>query len=113
MATMSKLTDVYSLGLKSILQHSQKDDTAFLAFLLLTCIFYKFIFKDKPDPYRHVWFEKPQATDANAKGADTRDIGQKLAETVSGSLTNHNVLTLNQLTAQGHCNFLGFSIRHR
>ncbi|KAH6667776.1 NADPH-cytochrome P450 reductase [Halenospora varia] len=75
------MTDVYSLGLKGILQHSQKDDTAFLVFLLLTCIFYTFIFKDKPDPYRHVWFEKPQATDVNVKGADTRDIGQKLEET--------------------------------
>jgi NADPH-ferrihemoprotein reductase len=112
--TMSKMNDFNSLaGLKSILQHSQKDDVAFLVFLLFSCIFYKFIFKDKPDPYRHLWFEKPQATDANAKCAATRNIGQKLEETVSGSLINHNAPSLNHPTAQGYCDFVGFSIRHR
>jgi hypothetical protein len=85
MASMSKMVDVSSLaGLETILQHSQKDDVAFLVFLVFTGLFYQFFFKDKPDPYHHIWFEKPQATDANAKGADTRDIGQKLEESVSG-----------------------------
>ena len=39
---------------------------------------------DRPDPYHHVWFEKPQVADAAASGKpkETRDIAQKLEETV-------------------------------
>ena len=39
---------------------------------------------DRPDPYHHVWFEKPQVSDAAASGRvkETRDISQKLQETV-------------------------------
>ena len=39
---------------------------------------------DRPDPYHHVWFEKPQVSDAAASGGvkETRDISQKLQETV-------------------------------
>ena len=68
---------------ESILQHTQKDDVTFLALIILSSIFYNFYINEKPDPYHHTWFEKPQQTDANAKGADTRDIGLKLTEGVS------------------------------
>ncbi|KEQ73148.1 putative NADPH-cytochrome P450 reductase [Aureobasidium namibiae CBS 147.97] len=38
---------------------------------------------DRPDPYHHVWFEKPQVSDAAASDGvkETRDISQKLQET--------------------------------
>ncbi|PMD38570.1 riboflavin synthase domain-like protein [Hyaloscypha variabilis F] len=80
MSTLSKLVDPSILGVQSLLQQAQKDDFAFLALIILTGIFYNVYIKEKPDPYHHVWFERPQATDANAKGADTRDIGVKLEE---------------------------------
>ena len=39
---------------------------------------------DRTDPYHHVWFEKPQIADAAASDRvkETRDISQKLEETV-------------------------------
>lgn len=87
MATLSKLVDPSFLsGVESILQHTQKDDLAFLALIILTGIFYNVYIREKPDSYHHVWFERPQAADANAKGADTRDIGVKLEESVSKSV---------------------------
>lgn len=82
MASMSTLqvADVYSLaGLKNILQRQQKDDVAFLAFVILCSILYLTI-RDKPDPHHHLWFEKPQASIASGRKAETRDIGQKLEE---------------------------------
>ncbi|KAI4852686.1 cytochrome P450 reductase 1 [Aureobasidium sp. EXF-8845] len=38
---------------------------------------------DRPDPYHHIWFERPQATDTAASGRlkETRNIAQKLEET--------------------------------
>ena len=83
MATLSKLVDpsVFNV-VEDILQHTQKDDLVFLVLIILSGIFYNVYIKEKPDPYHHVWFEKPQATDANAKAADTRDIGVKLEESV-------------------------------
>ena len=82
MSTLSKLVDPSILGVQSLLQQAQKDDFAFLALIILTGIFYNVYIKEKPDPYHHVWFERPQATEGNAKGADTRDIGVKLEESV-------------------------------
>lgn len=40
---------------------------------------------DKPDPYHHLWFEKPQVQDSESGGKpkEARDIAQKLEETVS------------------------------
>lgn len=83
MATLSKLVDpsVFNV-VEDILQHTQKDDLIFLVLIILSGIFYNVYIKEKPDPYHHVWFEKPQATDANAKAADTRDIAVKLEESV-------------------------------
>jgi NADPH-ferrihemoprotein reductase len=86
MATLSKLVDpsVFNV-VEDILQHTQKDDLVFLILIILSGIFYNVYIKEKPDPYHHVWFEKPQATDANAKAADTRDIAVKLEESVRSS----------------------------
>jgi NADPH-ferrihemoprotein reductase len=83
MATLSRLVDISSpVSVESILQRTQKDDYAFLTFIILSGIFYNLYIKQKPDPYCHIWFEKPQQTDANARGTDTRDIGEKLKEAV-------------------------------
>jgi NADPH-ferrihemoprotein reductase len=83
MTTLSKLVDPSVFWtVESLIQRTQKDDVAFLALIVLAGIFYNLYLKEKPDPYHHVWFERPQATDANAKGADTRDIGVKLEESV-------------------------------
>lgn len=42
---------------------------------------------DRPDPYHHVWFEKPQIADtaAGARVKETRDISKKLEDTVRRS----------------------------
>ena len=88
MSTLSKMVDPsFFAGVESLLQQAQKDDFAFLALIILTGIFYNVYIKEKPDPYHHVWFEKPQTADANAKGADTRDIGVKLEESVGSFLS--------------------------
>ncbi|TVY86603.1 NADPH--cytochrome P450 reductase, partial [Lachnellula willkommii] len=78
---MSQFADITQFGaLQSLLHHTRKDDVAFLALIIFSGIIYTRFIQDKPDPYHHVWFEKPQATDASGKGAETRDIGQKLEE---------------------------------
>jgi NADPH-ferrihemoprotein reductase len=83
MTTLSNMDISSIVSVESILQRTQKDDVAFVAFIILSWIFYDFYIKEKPDPYHHIWFEKPQQTDVNARGADTRDIGVKLEESVS------------------------------
>jgi len=91
MATVFKMMDVSSLVVvETILRRTQTDDIAFLALVFVTGLFYTRYFKNKPDPYHHVWYEKPQATDANAKGANTRDIGLKLEESVSSTSHSQN-----------------------
>jgi NADPH-ferrihemoprotein reductase len=82
MSTLSKVVvDISSLdSLQIIFQRTQKDDLTFLAFAILSGIFYSFYIREKPDPYHHVWFEKPQQIDGSRK-ADTRDIASKLEET--------------------------------
>ncbi|KAE9368872.1 putative NADPH-cytochrome P450 reductase [Stipitochalara longipes BDJ] len=81
MSTLSKLVDPSIFGgVESLIRQAQKDDFAFLALIILTGIFYNVYIKEKPDPYHHVWFERPQAADANARGPDTRDIGVKLED---------------------------------
>ncbi|CZR67340.1 related to NADPH-cytochrome P450 reductase (CprA) [Phialocephala subalpina] len=82
MSTLSKVVvDISSLdNLQIIFQRTQKDDFIFLAFAILSGIFYNFYIREKPDPYHHVWFEKPQQIDGSRK-ADTRDIASKLEET--------------------------------
>lgn len=72
-------------GVDSLLQQARKDDFAFLALIILTGIFYNVYIKEKPDPYHHIWFERPQAADAFAKEADTKDIGAKLEESARSS----------------------------
>jgi NADPH-ferrihemoprotein reductase len=83
MAMFSSIESSSLIGVESILEHFQKDDAVFLALAILTGIFYTFYVRDKPDPYRHVWFEKPQQTDSNGKGPETRDISLKIETGVS------------------------------
>ena len=88
------MVDISSFAsVESILQHTKKDDVTFLALVILSGILYNFYIKEKPDPYHHIWFEKPQQTDANAKGADTRDIGLKLAEGVCLAYSTFSLFT--------------------
>ncbi|KAH6718218.1 hypothetical protein BKA61DRAFT_545277 [Leptodontidium sp. MPI-SDFR-AT-0119] len=112
MASMStlQLADVYSLaGVKNILQTHQKDDAAFLAFVLLCTLFYLKI-RDKPDPHHHLWFEKPQAGASNGQKAETRDIGVKLEE----SKKNFVIFWGSQSgTAEGLANRLARDCRRR
>lgn len=70
-------------SVESLFQHAERDDIAFFALVVLMGLFYNLCLKEKPDPYHHVWFERPQVTDVNSKRADTRDIGLKLEQTVS------------------------------
>ena len=37
---------------------------------------------DKPDPYRKLWFEKPQDAGTALRNSETRDIARKLEEAV-------------------------------
>jgi hypothetical protein len=66
----------------------QADDFAFLGAFVFLGIFYAFheVIWAKPDPYHYLWFEKPQG-DGTVKEANTRDIGEKLEQTVSGNLS--------------------------
>lgn len=83
MLTLSKMVDFSSLmSAQRIFQHAQKDDIAFLVLAILSGLFYNRYIRDKPDPYYHLWFEKPQQTDVNQKGPETRDIAVKLEENV-------------------------------
>ncbi len=84
MASLSKMLDISAFASAgSIFQHTQKDDVTFLVLAILSGLFYNFYIKEKPNPYHHVWFERPQQLDANRKGPDTRDIAVKLEENVS------------------------------
>lgn len=84
MSTLSKMLDLSSFAsVDRLLQHAQTDDLAFLILAIFSGIFYNVYIRDKPDPYYHLWFEKPQKTDANQKGPETRDIAVKLEESVS------------------------------
>ncbi|KAL3421591.1 NADPH-cytochrome P450 reductase 2 [Phlyctema vagabunda] len=65
------------------LSRPQTDDIIAIVFILLAGTIYTLrgILWDKPDPYHHVWFEKPQDIDGEGKNkADTRDIEAKLAD---------------------------------
>lgn len=83
MSALSKMVDLSHLtSAQSIFQHTQKDDIAFLVLAIISGLFYNRYLREKPDPYWHLWFEKPQQIDANQKGPETRDIAVKLEETV-------------------------------
>jgi hypothetical protein len=67
------------------LSRLQFDDVLLLAVILVlgTCYSLKGVTWDKPDTYRHLWYEKPQSDVAGSRNKETRDIGAKLEETVS------------------------------
>jgi NADPH-ferrihemoprotein reductase len=46
---------------------------------------------DKPDPYQHIWFERPQEKDGACRAAKaaTRNIAQKLEEAVTSTSYHH------------------------
>lgn len=100
----------------------QVDDFACLGVFVFLSICYAFrgVLWDKPDPHYHLWFEKPQG-DGAFKEANTRDIGQKLEQTVSGNPFKFltlpkilvNVLIFKCRTEQECGHLLGFSIWHR
>ena len=61
-------------------------DLASVAFVGATLLTYlsRGLLWDKPDPYRHVWFERPQFKDGAIipQSQATRNIAKKLEETV-------------------------------
>lgn len=74
---------------------------------------------DRPDPYHHIWFERPSLRDGAVGGGAkaTRNIAQKLEESVSQN-SNHNIdfceeHVLMPLSVGKRCrHLLGFAIRH-
>ena len=95
------------------------DDIA--AFTLIAILLAGYILRgviwDKPDPYRDLWFKKPQEADAETRRQETRDIARKLEEIVSGHqhLIPHGSLALANLfalTEQRYRDLLGLTVRH-
>lgn len=70
------------------LRQLELDDFTFLGLILVigVCYALRGIVWDKPDPYHHLWFEKPQAGIIGSKSKETRDIGLKLEQNVSVSI---------------------------
>lgn len=70
-------------------QSASYDDILVLIIIVLGSIGYllRGIVWDKQDPYHHVWFERPQESEAGArqKKKRTRNIAEKLEEAVSAS----------------------------
>jgi NADPH-ferrihemoprotein reductase len=72
---------------KEVSKGAAIDDVAVLGILALASAGYWTRGKlwDKPDPYHHLWFQRPQDSDAAARNAkkETRNIAQKLEDAVS------------------------------
>lgn len=82
---MNKAIDITLVpGLERLFQQLKLDDLAFLGFIILlgACYTSRGIVWAKPDPYHHLWFEKPQAGDEDQKAKTTRDIALKLEQSV-------------------------------
>ncbi len=89
--TMHKSVDISSLAdYHRLLRQLEIDDFAFLSLFLFLSVCYSLrgVVWDKPDPYHHLWFEKPQTANAGADGATTRDIGLKLEQSVGFQIFN-------------------------
>ena len=70
------------------------DFTALVLITLLTAgYFLRGIVWDKPDPYHHVWFERPQENAGAARNQETRDIAQKLEEAVRADIFRYSKYT--------------------
>lgn len=76
---------------------------------------------DLPDPYQHVYYEKPQLKNGggNGRAAETRNIAKKLKESVRDNcvLTNPGMLRYKTLTKIYHIEqrlgrFLGLAVRY-
>jgi NADPH-ferrihemoprotein reductase len=72
---------------KEVSRGAAIDDIAVLGTLALVSAGYltKGRLWDKPDPYRHLWYERPQDSELSGRNAkkETRNIAQKLEEAVS------------------------------
>lgn len=80
-ASANTLTDITKLS-----QRTSYDDILVLVLTVLGLIGYllRGIVWDKQDPYHHVWFERPQESEAGARQREkkTRNIAEKLQEAV-------------------------------
>ena len=83
----STITEV----LREVSKSSGYDDLAVLA--LLACGGISYLSKgklwDKPDPYHHLWFERPQERYLEGRQVkkETRNVAQKLEEAVRANIT--------------------------
>jgi len=68
---------------------------------------------DKPDPYRHLYYERPQLKDGAGSNAqkETRNIAQKLEESVS-LLSQLSYASFLICPGKITCRLLGLAIRH-
>src|SRR4051794_27986786 len=73
----------------AILSKVYVDDIAACALIAIasTACLLRGIAWDKPDPYAHIWYERPQKKLAGTLKNETRDIAEKLGESV-GTLFN-------------------------
>ncbi|RDW85302.1 hypothetical protein BP6252_02892 [Coleophoma cylindrospora] len=78
---MSKLLGTSHLAaLDTILFQTQIDDIIFILYAIVSYGLYHRYIKEKPDPYHHIWFDRPQSIDGNCKIAESRNISTKLDE---------------------------------
>ena len=79
----STFTDI----IRDVSRGASYDDVAVFGILALFSTGYMLRGKvwDKPDPYHHLWFERPQDNQLSARNAkrETRNIAKKLEEAVS------------------------------
>lgn len=88
---MSSTIDNVFLITRSQIKQLHRDDIAALILVLLLSIAYslKGLVWDKPDPYYHLWFTKPQGEEAgSSKKATTRDVALKIQQDVSYIIDN-------------------------
>jgi hypothetical protein len=93
-------------------QYAQNDDIVFMTLFIFSGIFYNFYIRDQPDPYHHVWFEKPQQIDGNYIDPGTRDIGVKLEQSVGtefSKTTQEGLIFVPEERSRG---ILGLPIRY-
>ncbi|KAH8812391.1 putative NADPH-cytochrome P450 reductase [Xylogone sp. PMI_703] len=75
------IRDLLSLTGSQIRQLQADDLVALIVVLFLSVSYYlKGILWAKPDPYHHLWFEKPQGLGVGSQKRATRDIAEKLQQ---------------------------------
>ncbi|RDW77870.1 hypothetical protein BP5796_05722 [Coleophoma crateriformis] len=78
---MSKLFGTSHLAaLDTLLIQTHIDDIIFILYAVVSYTLYHRYVKEKPDPYHHIWFDRPQSINGSCKTAESRNISTKLDE---------------------------------